>query len=143
MVPEVWVDAAVHDALVGALHADAEREFVGLLAGRRTAAGFHVTRCEPLRNAAVASDRFAVAPPDFLAAELRVRSAGLAWLGFVHSHPGGAAAPSAADRQQLWRDCLQLIVGSPQGTAELRAYRLTAGACEHLPLRIAATAGAR
>jgi desampylase len=136
------IDAAALAALVGAHRASGARELVGLLAGRRGAPARHIARFEPVANAAAAADRFAVDPRVFLAACARLERAGLTWIGFAHGHPAGAAVPSAIDRRELWRDCVQLVAGTVAGGVEVRAWAWRGGDFREVPLRVAAAAAA-
>ncbi len=137
MVAEVSIEPAVHAALLRAHRGTGAREFCGVLGGARRAARCHVARCEPVANVAARDDRFAIEPSAFVAAERRLARDGLVWLGFVHGHPGGPAVPSAVDTEQLWRDCLQFLVGGGE-PAEVRAWRWHDRRWAELPLRIGA-----
>ena len=123
MLPSVWLDHALRRELGHVAASTGVREFVGLLAGERTASQWRVTAMLPLPNLATGNDAFVVDPVAFAAAEAALRTAGFAWLGFVHSHPTSSAAMSAVDRECLWRGCLQLIVGGvAEDDDDLRAY---------------------
>jgi proteasome lid subunit RPN8/RPN11 len=122
MPESVDFEAAVARALRRALHAQAPREFVGLLGGRRDGAAWRVAAIVAVHNAADSADAFAVAPADFTAAEARLRVQGHAFLGFAHSHPGGPATPSRRDLVAFWPHCLQAIVGPCGPGAALRCY---------------------
>lgn len=136
----VELDPAVAQAIAAAMAAAWPREFVALLGGPGGGTG-PVTTIVPVPNAAAGDDAFVVRPADFAAGEHRLRAAGAAWLGFVHSHPHGAAAPSRADHAALWRDCLQLIAaGDGRTRCDLRAYRWAAAGCVTLPMRTAGLA---
>jgi proteasome lid subunit RPN8/RPN11 len=102
-------------------------EACGLLGGRRCGGDFAVRTFLPLRNHSRDDGAFAVDAVEFAAGEARLRAAGRALVGFAHSHPGGAALPSARDRRELWRDCLQWIGAVDRGGGfELAAFVLTA-----------------
>ena len=74
------------------------------------------------------------------AAALSAASArrGRAFVGFAHSHPGGACAPSMRDRETLWPDCVQLITDG----ADVRAFRLGRDGAVH-PLTLLAAEARR
>jgi proteasome lid subunit RPN8/RPN11 len=132
---------ALAPGLLAALHrhcrAEAPREFAGALGGERHDDVVRVTTVLPLANVASDDDAFVVAPAAFVAAEATLRAAGRIWLGFVHSHPRGAATPSQRDRTELWRNCVQAIVGgAPRAT--LRAFWFAGEHCRELPLHVAA-----
>lgn len=110
------------------------REMAALLGGRREGEAVVVEAIVALAGAGEALG-FAVDPLRFLAAEARLHAAGWAWLGFVHSHPGGVAAPSAHDRATLWRGCIQLVVGGVDPTRlHVGAYWLDESVPHPLPL---------
>ena len=115
------ISAAVRRAIARAVAAAHPREMVGAVAGASADDGAIITAFEPLPNVAGGEDRFGVDPLAFAAVEAGLRDRGHALLGFVHSHPDGSAEPSATDRRELWRDCLQLIVSADD---RLRAFRL-------------------
>jgi proteasome lid subunit RPN8/RPN11 len=119
----VTIDPGVLARLRAAHGAAGAHEVVGALGGWRTRAGWRVAAFVALPNvAADPAAAFAVAPDTFVAAHAALARAGTPWIGFVHGHPRGAAAPSAADHAALWRDGLQLIVAGPPERTELRAW---------------------
>lgn len=135
MPTAVLLAAEAKAAIAAAAAAALPREFVALLAGRRTPAVWFVDCVAPLPNVARSADRFVVPPAAFAAAEAEVRAQQHTWLGFVHGHPRGDASPSLADRRHLWRDCLQLIVaGDGRAPGASRAFWLHGEAVEPLPL---------
>lgn len=100
-------------------------EFVGLLGGERDPArcGLRIAAFVPLAAATTTADAFAVPPPAFARAEAELRARGAPWLGFVHSHPDGVAAPSQRDQRELWRHCVQMIVATTRaGEPRIAAY---------------------
>ena len=72
-------------------------ECCGLLQGRREGEAFEVTQIHPVANLAASAARFAIDPAAQFAAQKAARAQGQAIIGCYHSHPGGAAQPSAAD----------------------------------------------
>ncbi len=82
-----------------AAHAAAEfpRECCGLLEGRRDGDRIAILGLHPARNVADRPDRFEIHPEDHFAALKAARMRGHAIIGCYHSHPGGAARPSAVD----------------------------------------------
>jgi len=94
-------------------------EACGVLGGSRHDGLLVLTHWFELSSEAPAADAFAVDPVAFALAEARLRAEGTSWLGFAHSHPHDQAVPSARDLDQLWRNCLQVVVGG----AELRDMR--------------------
>jgi proteasome lid subunit RPN8/RPN11 len=85
--------AAIAAAAAGA----APRECCGLLEGSRQGGVFIVQALHPARNLSADADRFEIDPRDHIAAVKKARGAGAAIIGCYHSHPGGAARPSARD----------------------------------------------
>lgn len=139
MLTRVTIDAALHARLLQLARAAAPRECVAALGGTVHDGHASVTAARPLPNAARGDDAFAVDPIAFCRADRALTRRDRRWLGFVHSHARGAAAPSARDRQQLWPDCLQLIVAAgADGDARVAAFVLRDGAPRALPLAIAA-----
>lgn len=114
---------AARSGLEAAARAARPHEGCGLLAGAGDGDRWTVHAMIALPNRAAASDRFAIEPAAFLAALARLPDTGLAWLGFWHSHPDGAATPSVVDRAELWRPHLH-VIAAPQraGTCELAAF---------------------
>ena len=138
----VELAAAVHTALLRFGDADVAcgAEPVALLGGHHTARRAVVSAWHPLPNVAVAASAphsFVVDPIAFARAEAELRSRGTDWLGFVHGHPGGVASLSQRDRQQAWRDCVQLVVGR----RDIAAFWLHGERCEPLPLVVRQEAG--
>lgn len=102
-------------ALAAALRTQAERasprECCGLLEGVRTEHSFTIRALHPARNLADNSDRFEIDPRDHIAAVKQARANGAGIVGCYHSHPRGAAQPSASDRAGAGEeDFLWLIV---------------------------------
>lgn len=111
-------------------------EAVALLGGRTAGGTTTVDRCVPIPGAG-RRDGFVVDPPAFLAAEAELRRAGASFVGFAHSHPGGAAMLSAQDRAELWPRCVQIVAGSlARGTWTAAAFWLDEGAVTSLPVEI-------
>lgn len=153
---EVHLPLLLERALRAAALARAPREFVALLGGagdqhsepNGEPNGDAARRCTiaawcELANAATADDRFTVTAASFAAAEATLRAAGHRWLGFLHSHPRGAARLSPIDRTSLWRDCLQLVLGLGDAAADeptLRGFWLHGDAVLAVPLGTDATA---
>jgi desampylase len=114
--------------------AAAPRECIAALGGQPPGDTWRVATFWPLPNTAPGHDRFEVAPAAFAAAVAGLAAAGNQWLGFVHSHPNGRAEPSATDRAELWRGCLQLIVASDRIAAFCLHQQHAGVRTESLPL---------
>jgi len=97
--------------------AAAPRECCGLVLGRRTAGEAAILALYPARNTAGAADRFAIAPEDQFTAQRTARASGQAVIGCYHSHPGGAAMPSAADLAGAGEDGFLWLIATPQALA--------------------------
>jgi proteasome lid subunit RPN8/RPN11 len=88
-------------ALAAAIKAAAQEalphECCGLLEGTRDGAVFRITALHPARNLSGESERFLIDPADHIMAQKQARAGGREIIGCYHSHPHGAAQPSAAD----------------------------------------------
>lgn len=80
-------------------------ECCGLLVGRRDATALRVARVEPSPNVAPPPrhDRFEIDTGLLLRLQRECRARGEAVIGLYHSHPDGAARPSAEDRARAWQ----------------------------------------
>jgi proteasome lid subunit RPN8/RPN11 len=109
--------AAIAAAAAGAL----PHECCGLLEGTRDDAVFRVTALHPARNLSGEPERFQIDPADHFKAQKAARANGRAIIGCYHSHPHGAAQPSAADLAGAQEnDFLWLIAG--QGALNAFVY---------------------
>jgi proteasome lid subunit RPN8/RPN11 len=94
---------AIPEALRAQIAREAEaafpRECCGLIEGRREAAQAIATALHPMRNIAVADDRFEIDPAQHIALLRTLRGTGHEILGCYHSHPNGRTEPSARDRE--------------------------------------------
>jgi proteasome lid subunit RPN8/RPN11 len=118
------ISRRVLDAVVAHARAEAPRECCGLLVGHGSA----VSDAVAARNIADRPTRFLVDPQDHVKTLRAARQRGLEVLGFYHSHPQTAAAPSVRDREEAsYPDHLYLIVGLAAGSADVRLFRLVDG----------------
>jgi proteasome lid subunit RPN8/RPN11 len=102
-------------------------ECCGLLLGRQEdSESVRVGWVEPCVNQAPDQRRhFTIAPESLLAAYRWARDRGEQVVGTYHSHPEGAAVPSAADGESAWPGASYLIVGlNDEGVRERRSWRL-------------------
>ena len=112
---------AISSTLLSRLLADAQnspdREVCGLLYGVPEAGGGRITEAEACANvAADPARRFEIDPGALFAAHRRARAGGQAVIGHYHSHPSGAAVPSARDAAQAMGDgALWLILTAREG----------------------------
>jgi len=96
------------------------RECCGVLLGRED----EILQAVEARNLSEDPNRYLLDPADHIAIRRNARAAGLAVVGFYHSHPHSAARPSATDQAEAaYPDHLYLIVG----VDEVRLFRLAGG----------------
>ncbi len=121
----------IPQSVAGAIASHAERAYpregCGILLGRISRDARLVVEARPARNALeqATRDRYLIEPEEVLGAEREARSAGLAVLGFYHSHPDHPASPSEFDRQHAWPWYVYLIVPVAGGRAgQARAWLL-------------------
>ena len=96
------------------------RECCGVLVGRED----EILQGVEARNLSEDPNRYLLDPADHIAIRRDARAAGLAVVGFYHSHPHSAARPSATDQAEAaYPDHLYLIVG----VDEVRLFRLAGG----------------
>lgn len=116
LLTALQLPAAVRAAIAAMARAAAPRELVGLLGGPACGAR-RIEQFVPLPPECGGPHGFHVAAHEFAVAEAVLRGRGARWLGFVHSHPVGTAQLSHRDRRELWRECLQLVVGAASSAA--------------------------
>ncbi len=97
--PSVELAAVLAEQIRREAEIAAPRECCGLIEGLREAGRFRVTALHAARNLAPEPDRFDVDPRDHLAASKAARARGHQIIGCYHSHPHGAAIPSARDAE--------------------------------------------
>jgi proteasome lid subunit RPN8/RPN11 len=135
----VAISAQARDALRQRAARGYPREACGLLLGRRGPDRVEVRRALHVRNRAergARTYRYRIAPEDYLRCERCARRAGLDVVGIWHSHPDGAARPSATDARLAWpRWCYLVAAVNAAGVLELRAWTLHADAFRELELR--------
>jgi proteasome lid subunit RPN8/RPN11 len=95
--PRVRLPPPLAAAIAAAAGLAAPRECCGLLEGFRHDGVFTVQVLHPARNLSADADRFEIDPRDHIAAVKKARGVGAAIIGCYHSHPEGAARPSARD----------------------------------------------
>ena len=111
------------EAVVAHAREAAPQECCGLLLGR----GDEIVRAVRARNAAeTPASRFLIDPKDHFGARRDARDAGIDVVGFYHSHPRTAAAPSTADAAEAtYVDHLYLIVGLAGVAPDVQLFRFT------------------
>lgn len=105
-------------------------ESCGILVGRASGPDRWVSAALPCRNARHGDQRhgYAIAPEDLLRAQREARERGEQIVGFYHSHPDGAARPSAVDLEEAhWLGCSFVITGVAGGRATETASFFLAG----------------
>lgn len=108
------------EAVLGHAESARPRECCGVLVGRDD----EILEAIAARNLADDPNRYLLDPADHIAIRRNARAAGLAVIGFYHSHPHSAACPSATDQAEAaYPDHLYLIVGDDG----VRLFRLTGG----------------
>jgi proteasome lid subunit RPN8/RPN11 len=121
---QIEISRRALDAVVAHARAEAPRECCGLLVGH----GLSVSEAVAARNIADRPTRFLVDPRDHIRTLRVARERGLKVLGFYHSHPQTAAAPSVRDREEAgYPDHLYLIASLAAGPADVRLFRLVDG----------------
>lgn len=93
-------------------------EACGFLIGSVEERAARVRAARAERNRAVRNDRFLIDAADVFAAMRAARTDGDEIIGVYHSHPDGAAEPSATDRADAWGGWLHVIVACPGGSPE-------------------------
>ncbi|MEC8252424.1 MAG: M67 family metallopeptidase [Planctomycetota bacterium] len=109
----VWTERVQSD-LLRAASAASPRECAAVLGGEAAGARTAITSLIEVPNAHPEPDAFEITPADFARAQRALEDRGAAFIGFAHSHPRGAAAPSLRDRAELWTGCVHLIAGGEQ-----------------------------
>ena len=85
-----------------------------------------IARAVRAGNLSTDPSRFLIDPKDHIQARRDARADGADVIGFYHSHPYSAPAPSATDLAEAsYENHLYLIVGLAGEAAELRLYRFT------------------
>jgi proteasome lid subunit RPN8/RPN11 len=70
-------------------------------------------------------NRYLISPQSVLRADREARAAGLAIVGYYHSHPDHPSRPSDFDRDHAWPDQSYLIVAVADGKpASVQSWRL-------------------
>ena len=122
----------VRDRLIAHAREESPRECCGLLLGR----GDEVAEARRARNVASSPEtRFVIDPKDHIDARRDGRARGLEILGFYHSHPHGAAVPSATDlAEAAYPGCVYAIIGLGADVPEVRVFEVANGNFHERPL---------
>jgi proteasome lid subunit RPN8/RPN11 len=108
--------------IVAEARAAAPRECCGLVLGHRRSDAAAATALHPARNLAQTMDRFAIDPADQFSAQRAARAARVSVIGCYHSHPGGAARPSAADLAGAGEEGFLWLIATPEGALAAFVY---------------------
>jgi thiosulfate/3-mercaptopyruvate sulfurtransferase len=119
-------------------------ECCGAMLGKDVAGGPLVRRIvhrlEPLTNSFAADEqfhRFSLDPRELMQLEKRAAEAGLAVLGFYHSHPDHPARPSETDRQNAWPFYSYVIVAiADRKPVDLTSWQLDESTGQFKPQQI-------
>jgi proteasome lid subunit RPN8/RPN11 len=126
----VTLRRGAHDDIVSHARETAPAECCGLLIG----AGEAIVEAVRTRNIAGDPNRFEIDPLDHIRTRRVARSKGLEVLGFYHSHPRSPATPSATDLAEAsYPEHVYMIVGVQCDPADVRLFRLEAGAFQEVP----------
>jgi len=117
MTRRVELPAALAGALATQARAASPQECCGLLEGIRDTDRWRVTALHPARNLSPFADRFEIDPRDQFAAQKAARANAAAIIGCYHSHPGGQAQPSAADRAGAGQEDFVWLIAGSEGIA--------------------------
>ena len=122
----------VRDQLIAHAREESPRECCGLLLGR----GDEVAEVRRARNVAASpATRFVIDPKDHIDARRDGRARGLEILGFYHSHPHGAAVPSATDvAEAAYPGSIYAIIGLGAEVPEVRVFEFADGNFHERPL---------
>lgn len=115
---------AAADAIVAHARHAAPAECCGLLLGTTS----EITEAVPARNLSADPNRFLLDPRDHIAARRAARTRGLDIVGFYHSHPHSAAAPSPTDiAEASYGDAVHLIVSLAAAEPSFGLFRIGQG----------------
>lgn len=133
----------IHRAALNALERHARAAFpqecCGALLGPGAGAEHTVLRGIELENEnrADPEHHFRISAATLLRTEREAEAHGLTVLGFYHSHPTEAAAPSPHDREQAWPGYVYVIIPAPAGApGPPRAWRLDPDRARFHELRV-------
>jgi len=111
------------------------RECCGLLVGTRQGEMLRVLYHRSTRNLATEPDRFEIDPSAHVALARALRGTGRAIVGCYHSHPNGAAEPSAQDLAGSSEEGFVWLIAAASGSKMLfRAFQREASGFQELAL---------
>lgn len=109
-------------------------ECCGLIEAADTGGTLRVTALHPTKNLSAAPDRFEIDPAEHIRLLRALRGTGRRIAGCYHSHPDGAAEPSATDRERALDEGFVWLIAGPgaAGAATLGAFVFEAGGFRRL-----------
>jgi proteasome lid subunit RPN8/RPN11 len=125
--PALTVSTADMDVIGRHAERTYPEECCGFLLGEERGGATRVDRIVPAANERRDSrhNRFVMSPEAVLAAHKEARAAGLAVVGYYHSHPDHPAEPSEFDREHAWPGLSYLIVSVRGGQVHMaKSWRL-------------------
>jgi proteasome lid subunit RPN8/RPN11 len=126
-MPALTVSAADMEAIGRHAEQTYPEECCGFLLGEEQGGATRVDRIVPAANERRDSrhNRFVMSPETVLAAHKAARAAGLAVVGYYHSHPDHPAEPSEFDKEHAWPGLSYLIVSIRGGQVHMaKSWRL-------------------
>ena len=126
----VVLSAKLRNRMLTAATAAEPVEACGLLIGLREATRARIEAVIDLPNCSAQNPRthYQIDPIDIVRLDRDAESTGHEVVGVWHSHPAGAAVPSATDRALAWPDWCYLITGhDDNGKPDVRAWRFLKG----------------
>ena len=128
----IAVTLEVMAALIAHAREESPRECCGILLGRDN----EIVQARRARNVASSpATRFVIDPKDHIDARRDGRALGLEILGFYHSHPHGAAVPSATDvAEAAYPGSVYAIIGLAADAPEVRVFEFADGNFHERPL---------
>ncbi len=136
------LQAGLRDTLAVWVRAGYPRETCGLLLGRAEGDLVEVLNVAQAQNTERASNRFNLAPQDWIRIEREAREQGLDVVGIWHSHPDHPPRPSLTDFEGAWEGYSYLILaidGSSRGP--FRSWRLEHDAFVEQPIEVTRARG--
>jgi len=122
---DIHVSSQAMHAMEAAARDAHPNEACGILLGSRGPAGDTITAFTPAKNVhPEPQTNFEIDPQALIDAHRAARSGGEQVIGYFHSHPSGAARPSATDIAMAARDgAVWAIYGTVDGVKAMRFYR--------------------
>ena len=133
MIGALVLPADLRAQLAAEAEAAFPKECCGLIEGVPEGEGQRVTALHPTKNLAAAPDRFDIDPAEHIRLLRGLRGTGREIIGCYHSHPGGAAEPSARDLAAAADEGFVWLIAAIPG--EIAAFVFENGAFQALALK--------